>query len=109
MYSSGGQAGAYSSGRARAVERCAVENSGLYNDNMTKTITKYPSFISVKTNLVPEYQNDYEFTSSVTGKTFYVFPLDSDRIHVRERDDASFDYEFNAYEFCEFVANVDYY
>ena len=37
MYSSGGQAGAYSSGRARAVERCAGVNSGLYNDNMTKT------------------------------------------------------------------------
>ena len=37
MYSSGGQAGAYSSGRARAVKRCAGVNSGLYNDNMTKT------------------------------------------------------------------------
>ena len=84
-------------------------NSGLYNDYMTKTITKYPSFISVKTNLVPEYRNDYVFASTTSGKTFYVFPIDPDRVHVRERDDASFDYEFNAIEFCEFVSNIDYY
>ena len=84
-------------------------NSGSYNDHMTKTITKYPSSLSVKTNLVPDYQNDYVFTSSLTGKTFFVFPLDIDRIHVRDRDDASFDYEFDAYEFCEFVSNIDYY
>ena len=76
---------------------------------MTKALTKYPSSLSVKTNLNPDYRDDYVFTSSLTGKTFYVFPIDIDTIHVRERDDATFDYEFNALEFCEFVSNIDYY